>query len=303
LLAAVDASGNKRHFYHFDESGSTNFLTDDSGAVTDSYAVTPYGETVMQTGSTANPFTFHGAFGVVQEDATGLYYMRDRYYDATSARFLSRDPNSSLDPRQLNPYQFVEGNPIEHNDPSGRKSISDLDPTEVTNDEIAIAAGRSGLATMDALFKALSKDNWSKGLDKWKGWKSADSSTPSPKPVGTDPLATPGPTPASPQPPGLPPAQPGAQPNPAGPQPNSPAQPPVDGGAGSGPQPPQPPPVQPPAVPAPPPTPAGFEQADQFIRARARENHIYATRGLIALVGPIGALLILPELFQYGAGK
>jgi len=119
LLESIEAAGGTRHFYHFDESGTTNFLTTDSGAVTDSYATTPYGETIVQTGSTPNPFTFQGAFGVMQEGATGLYYMRARYYDSASARFLSRDPLIQTDPRALSPYQFAFADPVEGRDPSG----------------------------------------------------------------------------------------------------------------------------------------------------------------------------------------
>src|SRR5260370_28329805 len=115
----MEAADNTRHFYHFDETGSTSFLTDDSGAVTDSYAITPYGETVIQPGSTANPFTFQGRFGVMQEGATGLFYMRARYYDSVTARFLSRDPLAALDPRELNPYQFALDNPMGFIHPAG----------------------------------------------------------------------------------------------------------------------------------------------------------------------------------------
>jgi len=76
LLHSVEAADNTRHFYHFDETGSTMFLTDDSGSVSDTYGITPFGETVSQTGTTDNPFTYSGAFGVMQEGATSLYYMR-----------------------------------------------------------------------------------------------------------------------------------------------------------------------------------------------------------------------------------
>lgn len=126
LLESIEAAGNARHFYHFDESGTTNFLTTDTGAVTDSYATTPYGETIVQTGSTPNPFTFQGAFGVMQEGATGLYYMRARYYDSASARFLSRDPVVQMDPRALSPYQFARANPVEGADPTGRDTYGNF---------------------------------------------------------------------------------------------------------------------------------------------------------------------------------
>ena len=119
LLAAVDAVSNARRFYHFDENGSTSFLTDDAGAVSDTWVLTPYGETISRTGSTENPFTFQGAFGITQEGATGLYYMRARYYDSTSARFLSKDPVLALDPREVNPYQYAMANPLEERDPTG----------------------------------------------------------------------------------------------------------------------------------------------------------------------------------------
>jgi RHS repeat-associated protein len=122
LLYSLEAADNSRHFYHFDESGSANFLTGDAGAVTDTYAITPYGETVVHTGAADNPFTFQGATGVMQEDSAGLFYMRARYYDGASARFLSRDPQPSLHPLAMNPYQFALENPIEGGDPSGLDS-------------------------------------------------------------------------------------------------------------------------------------------------------------------------------------
>ncbi len=119
LLHMIDAASNTRRFYHFDETGSTVMLTDDSGAVTDSYGITPYGETVTHSGPSDNPFTWQGAFGVMQEGSTGLYYMRHRYYDSTAARFLSPDPEPSDDPLGINPYQFARMDPVNAADPTG----------------------------------------------------------------------------------------------------------------------------------------------------------------------------------------
>jgi RHS repeat-associated protein len=119
LMYSIEAADNSRHYYHFDEAGSTTFLTDDGGAVSDAYGITPFGESVTQAGATANPFTFHGAYGVMQEGATSMYYMRARYYDSASGRFLSRDPIPSLDPLRIDPYQFALNNPIGFHDPRG----------------------------------------------------------------------------------------------------------------------------------------------------------------------------------------
>ncbi len=119
LLNSISAADSSRRFYHFDESGSAMLLTDSTGAVTDTYAISIYGDTMTQTGSTINPFTWQGKFGIMREGSTSMYYMRARYYDSGPARFLTRDPLSSGDPREINPYQFVHANPLEHADATG----------------------------------------------------------------------------------------------------------------------------------------------------------------------------------------
>ncbi len=121
LLYSLDAADNQRRFYHFDEMGNTVFLTGDSGAVTDAYGITPYGEVVSRSGSTENPFTFQGRWGVLEIEDTSLYYMRARFYDAAAGRFLSRDPVRTLDPRSANPYPYALGNPLRYVDPTGLK--------------------------------------------------------------------------------------------------------------------------------------------------------------------------------------
>lgn len=123
LLYMIDASdGNKVYFYHFDRVGSTLALSDSSGTVTDKYAYDPYGE-VSHQGSSPQPFTFVGKWGVRQEGSTGtVYHMRARYYDAVTAHFLSRE---SAWPRihnsmALNPYQYAYSDPIKWVDVDGR---------------------------------------------------------------------------------------------------------------------------------------------------------------------------------------
>jgi RHS repeat-associated protein len=119
LLYAIEAATGAHRYYHFDAIGSTTFLTNDAGNVTDSYGITPYGESVTVNGSTPNPFTWLGRWGVMQEGSTGLFYMRLRYYDSASARFLSRDPAAQLDAQAIDPYQYVGGDPLSTIDPTG----------------------------------------------------------------------------------------------------------------------------------------------------------------------------------------
>jgi len=127
LLYSVDAATNARRFYHFDRQGSTTLLTGDDGSVTDAYEITPYGETVAHRGNTDNPFTFLGAWGVLQQDQAGLFLMRFRLYDANTARFLSRDPKLDPAPRATNPYQYALGNPVLYSDPKGLSAAASTD--------------------------------------------------------------------------------------------------------------------------------------------------------------------------------
>ena len=109
LLYRIAAADNSRSFYHFDETGSTLYLTDDSGVVAASYGITPFGRLTTSSGAADNPFTFIGAYGVMQEGSTGLYYMRARYYDSVTGRFISPDPLSAIHPSEINPYQYGRG--------------------------------------------------------------------------------------------------------------------------------------------------------------------------------------------------
>jgi RHS repeat-associated protein len=117
ILHQIDVATGTRKFFHFDETGTTLFLTDETGEITDRYGVQPYGLTVSQ-GATENPFVYQGAWGVMAEGG-GLHYLRARYYDALSARFLSRDPVESIHPLKINPYQYALENPMGYGDPRG----------------------------------------------------------------------------------------------------------------------------------------------------------------------------------------
>jgi len=128
LLYMIDAEkGNAVSFHHFDATGSTIAMTDSAGAVTDSYAYTPYGTLLAHNGANAQPFTFVGQWGVRQE-GDDLFHMRARYYDAVTARFVSRDPvwPVLVDAQGLNPYQYAYQNPLKYIDPQGTKTVEEM---------------------------------------------------------------------------------------------------------------------------------------------------------------------------------
>ncbi len=120
LLYMIDAVSNTVSFYHADQGGSTVFLTDDAGDITDTYAYSPFGLLLAHEGNNSQPFTYDGTYGVRREADDGLYQMGARYYDAHSAAFLSKEPLGMhmFNPETMNPYLYPR-NPLQYGDPDG----------------------------------------------------------------------------------------------------------------------------------------------------------------------------------------
>ncbi|GJL61290.1 MAG: hypothetical protein NPIRA03_41470 [Nitrospirales bacterium] len=108
--------GGKSYVYHFDHSGNTVAITDDDQMIVNQYRYHPYGRILGQTEAIDQPFTFVGQQGVMEEPS-GLYYMRARYYDPETGRFIKEDPIGLAG--GINGYAYVGGNPINFIDPSG----------------------------------------------------------------------------------------------------------------------------------------------------------------------------------------
>jgi RHS repeat-associated protein len=106
-------------FYGYDGFGSVRQLTDTTGAVTDTYDYDAWGNTVNVTGSTPNVYRYRGE---QYDPDLNLYYLRARYFNPLTGRFLSRDPadGERSDPRTLNKYLYAGGDPVNATDPSGR---------------------------------------------------------------------------------------------------------------------------------------------------------------------------------------
>ncbi|MEE8307942.1 MAG: RHS repeat-associated core domain-containing protein, partial [Gammaproteobacteria bacterium] len=149
LLYSIEAADNIRRDYHYDEMGNTIFLTDDAGVVIGSYAYTPYGMLTAYTGSLDNPFTWQGQYGIMAE-GNGLYYVRARYYDANTGRFISRDPIKAIGPRKINPYQYALANPLRFVDVTGKDAEADMAAAEAALDAAWDAEDAAYQAAEDA---------------------------------------------------------------------------------------------------------------------------------------------------------
>ena len=93
-------------------------LTDAQQRTQTQYSYEPYGAT-MQTGL-ADPNTQQ--YTGRENDGTGLYYYRNRYYSPGAARFISEDPIGYAS-GQTNAYAYVNGNPVQFNDPFGESKL------------------------------------------------------------------------------------------------------------------------------------------------------------------------------------
>jgi RHS repeat-associated protein len=107
----ITAAGQTR-YYHHDQLGSTRALTDQDGQPVATYSYTPYGALKASTGSATNPFGYAGQY----TDATGLQYLRARYYDPATAQFITRDP---LEAQTGQPYGYAASDPTDLVDPEG----------------------------------------------------------------------------------------------------------------------------------------------------------------------------------------
>ncbi len=102
----LEDAGAQTH-YLYDGLGSTTDLTDGSGRKR-----TPSKRRTVEVGAVEWNVEFEGS------PPGGLYYLRARYYDPETGRFLSQDPIPGV-----NPYAYVGNKPVRFVDPSGRGLI------------------------------------------------------------------------------------------------------------------------------------------------------------------------------------
>lgn len=128
-------TGTTRTFLHTDQLGSVRLLTNAAGTTAGTVTYTTYG-TPTPTGAARSALGYAGEY---TDTETGLQYLRARYYDPTTATFLTRDP---LDTLTRQTYTYAIGNPINYTDPSGLGSFGEL----VTAFKPAIKSVAKGLA-------------------------------------------------------------------------------------------------------------------------------------------------------------
>jgi RHS repeat-associated protein len=152
-------------FYHYDQLGSTAALTDGGGNVAAAYAYEPFGKLSNSTGTVYNPFTYVGAHGVMHE-GNGIYFMKNRYYDSGTGRFLQKDPIGFAGGTNL--YAYVNNNPVTFKDPKGLRLPPGPGGVMVTDDGLVLPV--LGEPTGDRIADGICDLVKAKGIDAFIKW-------------------------------------------------------------------------------------------------------------------------------------
>jgi RHS repeat-associated protein len=97
-----------------DANSNVIALTDAGQQSQTQYRYEPYGKTTQSGAADPNTQQYTGR----ENDGTGLYYYRERYYSPQTGRFISEDPIGYAS-GQTNAYAYVGGNPVQFSDPMG----------------------------------------------------------------------------------------------------------------------------------------------------------------------------------------
>ncbi|MBT0960257.1 RHS repeat-associated core domain-containing protein [Denitromonas iodatirespirans] len=117
LVAAwmEDTDGKtKPYLFHHDNVNNVTAVTGHNGGTSQAIAYSAFGKTVSSTGASPNRLKYTGR----EDDGSGLYYYRARYYDPVIGRFISEDPIGFAS-GDMSFYVYAGNNPVNANDPTG----------------------------------------------------------------------------------------------------------------------------------------------------------------------------------------
>jgi RHS repeat-associated protein len=97
-----------------DALGSTVALGDGTGTLQTQYTYEPFGYATQTGQANTNGYKYTGR----EDDGSGLYYYRARYYHPRLQRFIAEDPIGFAG-GDANIYAYVKDNPITDTDPTG----------------------------------------------------------------------------------------------------------------------------------------------------------------------------------------
>ncbi len=126
-----DAQMYDAYWYHSDHLGSSSYISNREGNVSQHMEYLPFGELLVDEhfNSYNTPFKFNGK---ELDEETGNYYYGARYYNPKTSIWLSVDPLADKYPG-WSPYNYTMQNPINLTDPTGMSVEGDAtDPPSGT---------------------------------------------------------------------------------------------------------------------------------------------------------------------------
>jgi RHS repeat-associated protein len=157
----VDNQGNvtNKEWFVYDGLGSCRAMVKPNAQGTDAvivarYDYDVYGAVRTQSGSSSNKFKYVASIGHPTDEETGLIYMRARYYEPQTGRFVSEDPAKD----GSGWYAYVEGNPVNRVDPTGKFLVEFVltwlidGETETFNVEADLQTGRVLTSRIERIF-------------------------------------------------------------------------------------------------------------------------------------------------------
>lgn len=125
-VVAMQATDGQFYWLHQNHLGNSRAMTDSSGNLTYKGQFDPFGQVLSEWASSGNNNLNSKKFtGYERDTATGLDYAQARMYNSARGRFTKPDPMGlkAADlkhPQSLNRYAYVENDPVNFIDPTGR---------------------------------------------------------------------------------------------------------------------------------------------------------------------------------------
>lgn len=132
-FSRTDANGTRTFLP--DGLGSTLALLDAGGTSQTQYTYEPFGKTTASGSSNGNSSQYAGR----ENDGTGLYFNRARYYSPTLQRFLSEDPAGFGGGSNF--FSYVDNDPFNFTDPLGLDKNGLLDALQLGLDLLGLIPG------------------------------------------------------------------------------------------------------------------------------------------------------------------
>ncbi|MGH7795708.1 MAG: RHS repeat-associated core domain-containing protein [Candidatus Binatia bacterium] len=114
FLTRTDVVAGVSSSFLTDALGSPVGVTDNACVLQTEYTYEPFGKTTFTGSSNSNPYQYTGR----ENDGTGLFHYRARYYHPQLQRFISEDP-IEFEGGDINRYAYVGNDPMNFVDPYG----------------------------------------------------------------------------------------------------------------------------------------------------------------------------------------